>query len=92
MHYSPDRMVNDMTFVTHVQEIDLSHDRMFYQQVTSIEIMVRWVVGSIIHEVDPLSYFSFEPVLHDWCNKGRGMLSCLWDDAYKRTLAANLKE
>ena len=27
--------------------------------------MVRWVVGSIIHVVNPL--------LHDWCNKGRGM-------------------
>ena len=36
-------------------------------------LMVRWVVGSILHEVDPLSYFSFQPVLHDWCNKGRGM-------------------
>ena len=23
--------------------------------------------------VDPLSYFSFQPVLHDWCNKIRGM-------------------
>ena len=23
--------------------------------------------------VDPLSYFSFQPVLHDWGNKGRGM-------------------
>ena len=23
--------------------------------------------------VVPLSYFSFQPVLHDWCNKGRGM-------------------
>ena len=23
--------------------------------------------------VVPLSYFSFMPVLHDWCNKGRGM-------------------
>ena len=32
-------------------------------------LMVQWVVGS----VDPLSYFSFKPVLHDWCNKGRGM-------------------
>ena len=31
-------------------------------------IMVRWVVGSILHGVDP-----FQPVLHDWCNKGRGM-------------------
>ena len=36
-------------------------------------LMVRWVVGSIPHGVDPLSYFSFQPVLHDWCNKGRGM-------------------
>ena len=23
--------------------------------------------------VNPLSYFSFQPVLHDWCNKGHGM-------------------
>ena len=36
-------------------------------------LMVRWVVVSILHGVDPLSYFSFQPVLHDWCNKGRGM-------------------
>ena len=48
-------------------------------------LMVRWVVGSILHGVDPLSYFSLQPVLHDWCNKGRGM----WDGAYKRTLAVN---
>ena len=54
-------------------------------------LMVRWVVGSILHGMDPLRYFSFQPVLHDWCNKGRGMyvLSCLWDGAYKRTLAVN---
>ena len=36
-------------------------------------LVVRWVVGSILHGVDPLSYFSFQPVLHDWCNKCRGM-------------------
>ena len=29
--------------------------------------------SSILHGVDPLSYFSFQPVLHDWCNKGHGM-------------------
>ena len=23
--------------------------------------------------VDPMSYFSVQPVPHDWCNKGRGM-------------------
>ena len=36
-------------------------------------LMVRWVVGSILHGVEALSYFSFQPVLHDRCNKGRGM-------------------
>ena len=36
-------------------------------------LMVRWVVESILHGVNPLSYLSFRPVLHDWCNKGRGM-------------------
>ena len=36
-------------------------------------LMAPWVVGSILHGVDPLSYFSFNSVLHDWCNKGRGM-------------------
>ena len=36
-------------------------------------LMVRWVVGWILHGMDPLSYFSFQPVLHNWCNKGRGM-------------------
>ena len=34
---------------------------------------VRWVVGSILHGVNPLSYFSFQPVLHDWYNKGCDM-------------------
>ena len=29
-------------------------------------LMVRWVVGSILHGLDPLSYFPFQPVLHDW--------------------------
>ena len=36
-------------------------------------LMVRWVIRSILHGVDPLSYCSFQPVLHDWCNKGCGM-------------------
>ena len=42
--------------------------------------------------VDPLSYFSFQPVLHNWGNKGHGMCYPVWDDAYKWTLAANRKE
>ena len=24
--------------------------------------------------VDPLIYFSFQPVIHDWCNKGCGIM------------------
>ena len=36
-------------------------------------LMVRWVVGLILHGVDALSYFSFQPEHHDWCNKGWGM-------------------
>ena len=35
--------------------------------------MVRWVVGSILQVVNRFNYFSFQTVLHDWCNKGRGM-------------------
>ena len=35
--------------------------------------MVRWIVGSILHGVNPLSYFSFQSVLHASCNKDRGM-------------------
>ena len=35
--------------------------------------MVLWVIGSILHGMDPLSYFSFQPVLHDWRNRGHGM-------------------
>ena len=27
-------------------------------------LMVQWVIGSILHGVDPLSYFSFQLVLH----------------------------
>ena len=35
----------------------------------------RWCDGSSDRSfmVDPLSYFLFQLVLHDWCNKGRGM-------------------
>ena len=29
--------------------------------------------GPFLHGVDPLSYFSFQLLIHDWCNKGRGM-------------------
>ena len=35
--------------------------------------MKRWVVGSILHD-GPIELFLVPvTVLHDWCNKGRGM-------------------
>ena len=52
--------------------------------------MVRaFAHGAMGRQIDPswdgpMSYFSFQPVFH--------VLSCLWDGAYKRTLAANRKE
>ena len=35
-------------------------------------VLVWFTVYHISFMADPLSYFSFQPVLHD-CNKGRGM-------------------
>ena len=35
--------------------------------------MVRWIIGLILHG-GPIELFCLlQPVLHDWCNKGRGM-------------------
>ena len=40
--------------------------------------------------MDPLVYFSYQPVLLSWNDKGHGyVLSCLWDGAHKRSIAAN---
>ena len=41
----------------------------------SIVRALSWCDGSSDRSfmVDPLNYFSFQPVLHDWCNKGHGM-------------------
>ena len=38
-----------------------------------VRAFAHGAMGCRIHGVDPLSYFSFQPVLHDWCNKGCGM-------------------
>ena len=51
------------------QQLTDNRERDVAPEVES-RLMVRWVVGSVLHGVDPLSYFSFQPVLHD---KGRGM-------------------
>ena len=52
------------------------------------KIVRSWFDGSSDRSfmVVPLSYFSFQHVLYDWCNKGSGVLSSLWDGAYKTPL------
>ena len=46
--------------------IELSLDPLSY--FSPIELfLTHWAISH------PLSYFSFQPVLHDWCNKGHGM-------------------
>ena len=43
--------------------------------------------------VNPLSNFPFQPVLHDWCNKGRVMCYPVCGTVHNKiTLAANRKE
>ena len=37
-----------------------------HSQIAKISKVVRYLTRY-------LTYFSFQPVLHDWCNKGRGM-------------------
>ena len=49
--------------------------------------MVRWVVGSILHG-GPIELFLVPASIPRLVYA----LSCLWDDAYKRTLAANQKK
>ena len=50
----------------------------FYSLYTHLKIhRLRWSEVRCKNDrsfmVDPLSYFSFQPVLHDWCDKGCGM-------------------
>ena len=63
------KLISTHTF-THPPDLNLGAGR---SSEVERSLMVRWVVGSILHGVNPLSYVSFQPVLHDWCNKGRGM-------------------
>ena len=50
-------------------------DRIAYTTTFVTPLLHTWRDGSLDRSfmVDPLSYFSFQPGLHDWCNKGRGM-------------------
>ena len=57
-----------------------------------LQIRLHRLIGSILHGVDPLSYFSFQPVLHDWCNKGRGMCHPVCGMMHIKNHAAHRKE
>ena len=52
------------------------------------ESVCSWCNGSSDQSfmVDPLGYFSIQPVCHNFCN--HGMYYPFWDSAYKRSLAA----
>ena len=54
----------------------LTHSLYQGARCSSVVKSVRtWCDGLLDHSfmVNPLSYFSFQPVLHDWCNKGYDM-------------------
>ena len=40
--------------------------------------------------VDPLSYFSFQPVLHNWCSKGRAIYYLVYPVYGKVNIKDNL--
>ena len=44
-----------------------------YNQIVLISIVIFCRLLDISLMVDPLSYFLFQPVLHNWCTKGCGM-------------------
>ena len=57
----------------------LVHSDILYFDLYNITLRGKsvrsWCDGSSDRSfmLDPLSYFSFQPVLLDWCNKGGGM-------------------
>ena len=50
--------------------------------------MVQWVIGSIPHG-GPIDFFHSSQCSTTGVTKAWYVLFCLWDDAYKRFLAAN---
>ena len=46
---------------------------MFYSRLLCLLYIFFLVITVFSLSMFPLSYFSFQPVLHDWCNKGRGL-------------------
>ena len=54
--------------------------------------MVRWVVGSIQHGGTIELFLVLDSATRLVYQRPWYVLSCLWDDAYKITLAANREE
>ena len=69
------------------------HGSKMYLRGKSVSLR-SWCDGSSDRSfmVDPLSYFSFQPVFHDWCNKGRGMCYSVYGIMHIKKPAANRKE
>ena len=65
MHRPTDRIAHNTAFITPVVEHWLE------RKDTSRSWLEDYPRYSVM--VDSLSYFLFNPVLHDWCNKGRDM-------------------
>ena len=75
-------------YSTHIQ----SRERDVAQSIACPPLK-RSVVGSILLSGPScsLGYFPFQPVVHNWFTKGRGMYFSVWKSAYKRSLAAYRK-
>ena len=60
--------------------VQWQEDNVIFNNALNTFYLQLYGIGHMFHGVDPLSYFSFQPVLHDWCNKGCGMSynSLLW--------------
>ena len=69
---------------SHANQISFWHLKICFTVIKCEKIIVKIISYDITRDrcnessdrsfmVDPLSYFSFRPVLHDWCNKGHGM-------------------
>ena len=58
-----------------IEQIVFKHPKMF--KTIFINILLTFLLITLQRNIvcpgNPLSYFSFQPVLHDWCNKGHGM-------------------
>ena len=54
-------------------ETETETEAKFHNRTSLSSVVRAFGHGTMGSQIDPLSYFSFQPVLHDWCNKGRGM-------------------